>query len=95
MGIEASALARVYVAGGFGTHLRPASLVALGVLPAVVEDRIRSVGNVAGMGAKLALGPSENLAAARQIARWVEHVQLERQPEFMDVFARQLAFPAP
>jgi len=84
---------RVYVAGGFGSHLRPASLVALGVLPPEVQGRIRSVGNVAGLGARLALGPDENTAAARRIAAWVEHLRLEQQPGFMDDFTARLAFP--
>jgi uncharacterized 2Fe-2S/4Fe-4S cluster protein (DUF4445 family) len=93
MKMDAAAVERVYVGGGFGSHLRAASLIDLGVLPAVMLDRVEPVGNIAGMGAQIALGPEAVLDRARRIARSVEGLALERWPKFSDRFAEYLSFP--
>lgn len=94
-GIAAADVARVYVAGAFGTALRPVSVAALGVFPPALRDRIEPVGNAAGLGAQLALAAEEALAEAHRIARWVRHVSLAEQPDFHRVFAESMRFPDP
>lgn len=83
----------VFVGGAFGSSVRAESLLALGVLPASLRGRIHSAGNVAGMGAKLALMFPERLADARRVARRLQHVQLAGRADFQERFARHLAFP--
>ena len=83
----------VFVGGAFGSSVRAESLLALGVLPASLRGRIHSAGNVAGMGAKLALMFPERFADARRIARRLEHVQLGGRPDFQSRFAQHLRFP--
>jgi len=93
MQIDSAAVERVYVGGGFGSHLRVASLIDLGVLPAALRGRVKSVGNIAGMGAQIALGSETARNRARQIGRDVEALALERWPQFSDRFADHLFFP--
>lgn len=93
MGLDAAAVERVYVGGGFGSHLRVASLIDLGVLPAALRGRVKAVGNIAGMGAQIALGSQAARDRARRIGREVEGLALERWPKFSDQFAEQLFFP--
>jgi uncharacterized 2Fe-2S/4Fe-4S cluster protein (DUF4445 family) len=93
MEMDAADVERVYVGGGFGSHLRAASLIDLGVLPVALRDRVETVGNIAGMGAQIALGPESVLDRARRIARSVEGLALERWPKFSDRFAEYLSFP--
>lgn len=83
----------VFVGGAFGSSVRAESLLALGVLPAALRGRIHSAGNVAGMGAKLALIFSERFAEARRLARRLRHVQLGGRADFQSRFARHLRFP--
>jgi uncharacterized 2Fe-2S/4Fe-4S cluster protein (DUF4445 family) len=83
----------VFVGGAFGSSVRAESLLALGVLPAALRGRIHSAGNVAGMGAKLALIFPERFAEARRLARRLRHVQLGGRPNFQSRFARHLRFP--
>ena len=83
----------VFVGGAFGSSVRAESLLALGVLPGALRGRIHSSGNVAGMGAKLALIFPERFADARRIARRLEHVQLGGRADFQSRFAEHLGFP--
>jgi uncharacterized 2Fe-2S/4Fe-4S cluster protein (DUF4445 family) len=93
MEMDAAAIERVYVGGGFGSHLRVASLIDLGVLPAALRGRVKAVGNIAGLGAQIALGSQVARDRARRIGREVEGLALERWPKFSDQFAEHLFFP--
>jgi uncharacterized 2Fe-2S/4Fe-4S cluster protein (DUF4445 family) len=94
-GIEPESIERVFVGGAFGSSMRPESLLALGILPELLRGRIHPVGNVAGMGAKLALIFPERLRAARRLARRIRHVSLADRPDFSELFASYLGFPEP
>ena len=83
----------VFVGGAFGSSVRAESLLALGVLPAALRGRIHSAGNVAGMGAKLALMFPERFADARRVAHRLQHVQLGGRADFQERFSRHLGFP--
>ncbi len=85
----------VFVAGAFGSSVRPDSLVALGILPPAMVGRIHPVGNVAGMGAKVALASEERLEEARQLARGIRHVELMLRQDFHARFADHIPFPEP
>jgi uncharacterized 2Fe-2S/4Fe-4S cluster protein (DUF4445 family) len=85
----------VFLAGAFGSSIRPDSLLALGMLPPQLRGRIRPVGNVAGMGAKLALVYEERIDEARQLARTMRHIELTSRSDFQDRFAANIAFPTP
>jgi len=84
---------QVFVGGAFGSSVRAESLLALGVLPTALRGRIHAVGNVAGLGAKLALIFPQRLTAARRLARRLRHVPLAGRPDFQERFARHLRFP--
>ena len=83
------------MAGAFGSSIRADSLLALGLLPRVMAGRIHPVGNVAGMGAKVALASDERLEEARQIARRIRHVELMLREDFHTRFADHIPFPEP
>jgi uncharacterized 2Fe-2S/4Fe-4S cluster protein (DUF4445 family) len=94
-GLTAGDIAAVHLAGGFGTHLRAESLETLGVLPLGLADRVEPVGNVAGLGALLAVGSAETLRRSRDLARRVRYLPLEARPGFQESFTRSLRFPDP
>jgi uncharacterized 2Fe-2S/4Fe-4S cluster protein (DUF4445 family) len=94
-GLAPESVERVFVGGAFGSSMRAESLLALGILPQALRGRIHPVGNVAGMGAKLALIFPERLRAARPLARRIRHVSLAERPDFSARFASYLAFPEP
>jgi uncharacterized 2Fe-2S/4Fe-4S cluster protein (DUF4445 family) len=95
MGVGPEQVEGVFVAGAFGSSIRPESLLTLGILPAAMARRIHPVGNVAGMGAKVALVSEERLEEARSLARRIRHVELMLRQDFHDRFADHIPFPEP
>ncbi len=95
IGASAEQVDSVFVAGAFGSSIRGDSLVTLGILPAAMAGRIHPVGNVAGMGAKVALVSEERLEEARQLARRIRHVELMLREDFHTRFADHIPFAEP
>ncbi|OPX91176.1 MAG: Na(+)-translocating NADH-quinone reductase subunit F [Pelotomaculum sp. PtaB.Bin104] len=84
---------QVLVAGAFGYHLKPASLTAIGLLPAELCDKIIFVGNTAKEGAKNVLINRDAAREVRDICRRIKIKELSFLPEFQDYFVQQLVFP--
>ena len=79
---------QLVIAGAFGTYIDVASAQTIGMLPGLPKDRIRQVGNAAGMGAKMALISMSARAEAQQLARKIGYVELGTIPDFATMFAR-------
>jgi uncharacterized 2Fe-2S/4Fe-4S cluster protein (DUF4445 family) len=93
MGVEASDITQVLLAGSFGAYLTPLSAVRIGLVPRIALPRIVSAGNVAGEGAKIAALSLRERAEAQSIVREVEYVELSGRADFNDLFIDHLAFP--
>ena len=93
LGLEASDLQQVLLAGSFGSYLSPASAVRIGLVPHLPVLRIVSAGNVAGEGAKMTLLSLRERAGATTLLEEVQYVELSDRLEFNDRFIELLAFP--
>jgi len=93
LGVRASDISQVLLAGSFGAYLTPQSAVRIGLVPRLALPRIVSAGNVAGEGAKIAALSLRERAEAQSILREVEYVELSGRADFNDLFIDQLAFP--
>jgi uncharacterized 2Fe-2S/4Fe-4S cluster protein (DUF4445 family) len=91
-GISHEAVDESIVAGAFGTYLDTNSAVRLGMLPDLPQDRIRQVGNAAGVGAKQMLVSSALRKEAVDITKRIEYVELTTHPQFKDAFLKALFF---
>ncbi|RJS74429.1 DUF4445 domain-containing protein [Candidatus Bathyarchaeota archaeon] len=91
-GVELEELSVVYLAGSFGSYINPRSAVRIGLLPNVSLDRIKSVGNSAGVGAKMCLVSQEERIRARILAQRIRFVEFYLKPEFKKVFLENLNF---
>ena len=83
----------VLLAGAFGTHLDSHYVADIGIIPFAPAERIRSVGNAAGMGAAMALlnvKEREKIIAAMEE---VEKVETAIEPKFQDYFVGAMKFP--
>lgn len=87
MGADASQVEEILLAGAFGNYVKRESAVAVGLIPALPLERIRSIGNAAGVGAKLALASNSMRDRAQELAARVEYVELSRKPDFQLRFA--------
>src|SRR3990172_2541581 len=86
LGLAASDLARLDLAGGFASSLDVEHAIAIGFLPPVAPERVVRHGNASVRGAKallLSLGARTRLAG--RVAR-IEHGELEAEPDFFELF---------
>jgi len=84
----------VCLAGAFGTSLRPEKILRIGLIPEKPPEHIRSVGNAAASGARLALLSRTELKRAGEIQERVQYVELAGRPEFEKAFIEAIPFPA-
>lgn len=92
LGVQISDIRHVYLAGAFGSYLRPTSACRMGLLPAQLEDRIEAVGNAAGSGAMLLALRSADLQKAQQLCGQITALELASLPMFALCFATQMRF---
>lgn len=91
-GARPEEVSRVYIAGGFGSHLNRDSACAVGLLPRVLRQRITVIGNGAGTGARMALLDGREAARASLLARRMETLELSAAADFQDVFVDEMLF---
>ncbi len=86
LGLAAADLARLDLAGGFASSLDVPNAIAIGFLPQVHPERVVRHGNASVRGAKaLLLSRAARARLAARVAR-IEHVELEAEPDFFELF---------
>ena len=91
-GIDFSALAHLYLAGGFGNYIEPANAVAIGLVPAPLAEKVVKVGNGAGTGAKLYLLDQDLKDYSDQLRKKVTYIELSSRKDFQAEFIDSLNF---
>jgi uncharacterized 2Fe-2S/4Fe-4S cluster protein (DUF4445 family) len=91
-GVSTREVEKLYLAGAFGTYINPVNALKIGLLPDLPLEKIERVGNAAVEGARQALISQEKRMDAETIARKVEHVRLELEKGFQDLFVEELCF---
>lgn len=91
-GITLNDIDEILLAGAFGNYIDKRSALSLGLLPGLPIDKIRTVGNAAGTGAKMALISDSLLNEAETISRKVRHIELSTRIEFHELFIEYLTF---
>jgi uncharacterized 2Fe-2S/4Fe-4S cluster protein (DUF4445 family) len=86
-GIEASRIGAYYLAGAFANTMNLENARRIGLLLPVPDERIIRIGNASVEGAKGALLSNRCLRRIETLVRRVEHVELEQEPDFFDLFA--------
>lgn len=95
VGITDESIEDILMAGAFGNYIRRESALRIGMLPDVHIENIHFVGNAANSGAEMILLSKACRLTAKEIARNVEFVETASQPQFQNIFADSLMFPAP
>jgi uncharacterized 2Fe-2S/4Fe-4S cluster protein (DUF4445 family) len=91
MGIER--LDMIKIAGAFGTHVDREKALTMGLFPDCQIDRIVSVGNAAGDGARVVLLDRDMRKEADWISRNVEYIELTVEKDFEREFMEALQIP--
>lgn len=83
----------LYLAGAFGNYINRASAQRIGLLP-FPPEKVKPAGNTALLGAKLALFDHGADDACASIRQRVEHVCLDQDPQFQEIFVDEMQFPS-
>jgi uncharacterized 2Fe-2S/4Fe-4S cluster protein (DUF4445 family) len=93
VGLTWDAVARVYIAGGFGRYMRVADAVFIGMLPDLPLERFRYIGNSSLTGAYIALLSREHRRRLAEIASRITYVDMSSNPHYMDSYVKALFLP--
>lgn len=92
LGTEVSDIHQVYLAGAFGNYMNPVSACRIGMIPPVLLDTIKPIGNAAGEGAKLCALSKAEFAYSKKLAKETEFLELASLPNFQDCYVDALEF---
>lgn len=92
VGVSASEVDRVYIAGSFGYHLRAESLLAIGLLPPQFAGKIEFVGNTSKTGGEALLLNKGKRDEIARVVQGIEVVELANDPDFNRCFVDCLNF---
>lgn len=93
MGKETADVDSVLLAGAFGNYMSPYAACKIGMIPPELLPKIKSIGNAAGEGSKLAAVNKEEFEYASRLHHGVEFLELASLPEFMSLYGQNLNFP--
>jgi uncharacterized 2Fe-2S/4Fe-4S cluster protein (DUF4445 family) len=93
VGIECNAIARVYIAGGFGRYIRISDAILIGMLPDLEPARFRYLGNSALTGAYIALLSREHRRRLAETAARMTYIDLSSDPRYMDAYIQAMFLP--
>lgn len=93
VGLEWSAIARVYIAGGFGRYIQIPDAVRIGMLPDLPHDKFRYLGNSALTGAYIALLSQPHRRKLADIAARMTYIDLSSDPHYMDSYVQAMFLP--
>jgi uncharacterized 2Fe-2S/4Fe-4S cluster protein (DUF4445 family) len=88
-----STVARIKLAGAFGSHIDPFHAMVLGLVPDCDLARVSAVGNAAGHGARIALVNAASRREIEEVVRRIEKIETAVEPGFQDEFVAAMAFP--
>ncbi|MBR6513455.1 MAG: DUF4445 domain-containing protein [Clostridia bacterium] len=87
-----TAIKKVIIAGGFGTHIDPDSACDIGLIPQKLRGRIEFMGNCAGHGAvNCALSEAER-KRTEAFAKRLEYIELSGHKKFNQLYVDEMFF---
>jgi len=91
--IGSDSIDRILIGGAFGSSLSSQSLLLTGLLPPIDAERIITLGNSAGQGAKLALRDRKVAPRLQRLIEATEYIELSFVKSFSHRFIKQMHFP--
>jgi len=91
MGIDR--VARIVLAGAFGSQIDTIHAMVLGMIPDCAPARVAAAGNAAGTGARIALLNRAARDEIEQVVRRIEKVETAVEPAFQAHFVEAMAIP--
>lgn len=93
VGVTLSEIERFYVAGTFGSFIKPESAISIGMIPDLPVDSYMALGNSSLGGATLALTSHDRIDDIKKIRDQITYVELNVNQEFMNRFSAAKFLP--
>lgn len=93
LGVKTHDIAEILLAGAFGTYMPKENAQVIGLIPDIPLDRVKDIGNAAGVGSKMALISKNARLRAEIISKKVGYVELSGRKDFQDEFMDAMFFP--
>jgi uncharacterized 2Fe-2S/4Fe-4S cluster protein (DUF4445 family) len=84
---------RIVLAGAFGSHIDVKYAMVLGLIPDCPLDHVRSAGNAAGTGARIALLNRASRHEIAEVARRIVKIETALESRFQEHFVAAMAIP--
>jgi len=91
-GVADHDVAELLLAGGFGNYLALDRARRIGIIPGIAPERVRYIGNAAGLGAQMALLSESTRLDAQALAARIEHVSLADERDFQQRYLAAIPF---
>ncbi len=91
-GVSLNDIEEAVIAGAFGYHINPDSILKIGLLPKGFKGKITFVGNSSAEGARLALINKGVMEQIKELKKRIEVLELSTNPRFQDYFVKALSF---
>ncbi len=90
--IDYNDIETLYIAGGFGSFLNSQSAELTGIIPHGFLNKIKVIGNGAGIGASMVLRSKKCMEEVNTLASTAESISLSNNPYFMDKYIENMMF---
>lgn len=91
-GILYQDIENIYLAGGFGSFIKPISACRIGLFPKDMEDKIIKIGNGAGLGARNYLLDKTQLEKTISLLDKIKYLELSLRKDFQEEFMNSMEF---
>ena len=93
LGLTFREVSKLFIAGGFGSHINVENAVAIGLIPNIGLDNIQYVGNTSILGAKLAALSTEAYETLRGVAKRTTYYDLMGTHDYVEQFQQAMFLP--
>lgn len=93
VGLDWSAISRVYIAGGFGRYIQVEDAILIGMLPDLPFEKFTYIGNSSLTGSYIALLSQEHRDRLAEITSKMTYIDLSSDPHYMDAYLGALFLP--
>ena len=85
--IDPAEIEEIVIAGAFGSYMLPEHTMGIGMLPSIPLERINTIGNAAGTGARMMVASTISRSEAENLAKRIEYLELTIYIDFAMFYA--------
>ena len=85
--IDPAEIEEIVIAGAFGSYMLPEHAMGIGMLPSIPLERINTIGNAAGTGARMMVASTISRSEAENLAKRIEYLELTVYIDFAMFYA--------